>query len=88
MSSNKVTITYTSDEHDCETCGSSFAESYILECDGKTYGGAARVNCFDSTEYTVDQVLCMFLEDIGYEVYWTSEQIEDDFKEWDNNGHI
>lgn len=36
MEDKHITITYTTAEHDCDTCGGSYAESYILECNGKT----------------------------------------------------
>lgn len=82
MKDKHITITYTADEHDCETCGSSYAESYILECSGKVYGEKATVHCFGNTEFTLDQVLTMFLEDNGYTFYYNSEGLDEMEAEW------
>lgn len=77
MTDKHITITYTTSEHDCDTCGSSFAESYILECNGKTYGDSACAHCFGNTEFTLDQVLTMFLEDNGYTFYYDSQGLDE-----------
>ena len=89
MSDKHITITYTTADHDCDTCGSSYAESYILECNGKTYGEKATAHCFGNTEFTLDQVLIMFLEDNGYTFYYDSEgldEMESDRLEEKQNG--
>lgn len=77
-----ITVTYTTAEHDCDTCGSSYAESYILECNGKTYGEKATAHCFGNTEFTLDQVLTMFLEDNGYTFYYDSEGLDEMESDW------
>jgi hypothetical protein len=66
--SKEVRIVYTEDEWDCETCGSSYEQSYQLFCGDKEFGVEAKAHCTGSESSSLEDVLLAFLESEGYTV--------------------
>ncbi len=65
----KLTIKSLEDEHDCETCGSSWEQGFEVYIDGKPFGDYAPLAaCWDSKGYLLENVLVDVLKYIGYDV--------------------
>jgi hypothetical protein len=64
--SKQIKIVYTEDEYDCDTCGSSWEQSYQLFCGDKEFGVAASAYCCGSQRSSLEDVLIEFLESEGY----------------------
>lgn len=55
-------VQYLEDSIDCETCGSSFATGYIIECpDGEIIDRSPTAHCYDSVDYPIDGALKIIL---------------------------
>lgn len=71
--SKKIEIRWIVDTHDCETCGSSFAEGAIVSLDGKEILRLEPLaHCYNSIEFTQEDVYKKLLEHLGYEVTETN----------------
>jgi len=68
--SKEIKIVLTEDEWDCETCGSSWEQSYQLFCGDKEFGVEAIAHCTGSQRSTFEEVIVAFLESEGYTVTW------------------
>ena len=67
MSTIKSTRLY--DEHDCEVCGSDFAEGFQVTIDGESFGDYEPVaHCYDSKTYYFENVICDILKHFGHTV--------------------
>lgn len=72
-----IKLTYSTDEYDCEDCGGSYADSWLLECEGKMFGSIARAHCFGGEQHELSDVLLAFMESEGY-TFERDEQHEED----------
>lgn len=70
---NKILIQRTEDEHDCETCGCSWEESYMTEFNGEVIGKEAVAYCFGAENTSLVDVLISVLFKLGYVV-----EVQDD----------
>jgi hypothetical protein len=71
--SKQLTISRLSDEHDCETCGSSWAEGAEVRLNGNLILNLVPcASCFGDTSYGDSEVLLAILEHIGYAVTYDS----------------
>lgn len=75
---DKIKITWLTDEHDCETCGSSSAGGAIVDIIKKD--GERRVitmapfaHCYNGVNYYAEEVFERILFELGYEV----EEVDD-----------
>lgn len=67
--SKKIKIQWIVDDYDCETCGSSSAEGAIVTLDGKEILKLEPLaHCYNSVEFTPEEVYRKLLETLGYEV--------------------
>lgn len=65
----KQLVIYRSEaEHDCETCGSTWEESYHTFFEGEQIGLYAVASCFGSINTTYDELLSEVLRRLDYEV--------------------
>lgn len=65
----QLEVTLLEDHHDCETCGSAFAQGALVRLNGEVVVDRTPcAHCFGSKSYPLDQVLCEALERLGYEV--------------------
>lgn len=65
---NKILIQHTTDEHDCETCGPSYAESHMTEFNGKIIGNNAVASCFGAENFSLEDILIQIIKELGYKV--------------------
>jgi len=64
-----IAIEWLSDDHDCETCGSSWAEGAVVKLNGEVILNLSPcAHCYDSTSYSQDQVYRAILDHLGYAV--------------------
>jgi hypothetical protein len=68
-----VKIQWLWDDHDCETCGSSYSEGALVTIKEKgkvdlTLDFSPMAHCFDSVEYSTDFVYASILNTLGYEL--------------------
>ena len=64
-----LAIEWLTDDHDCETCGSSWAEGAIVRLNGEVILNMSPcAYCYDSTSYSSDQVYRAILEHLGYAI--------------------
>lgn len=69
MSNNKIVIEHLVDEHDCETCGSSWAEGALITLpDSSTVELKPLANCFGGAHWDREEILLILLKKLGYEV--------------------
>lgn len=74
-----IQIEWLSDEHDCETCGASWAGGAVVRLNGKEVLDLSPVAaCYDESSYSVGQVFCRVLELLGYSVTNSGEMDESD----------
>ena len=60
------------DEYDCDTCGSNYAEGAKVFLDGKCIVSCEpTAYCFDSDDYPEADIYIRTLEALGYEVNFT-----------------
>ena len=69
-----INITWLTDEHDCETCGSTYADGAIVCIDDKIVLNLAPVaHCFDGVHYNREDVLRKILKYLGHTLHEVSE---------------
>lgn len=73
MAKGTVELVYTADEYDCDDCGGSYENSWLIRYKGKQYGLPARAHCFGGQRTELEDVLVEFLTDQGYAVSRISE---------------
>lgn len=67
----KLNITYTSDEHECDDCGSSYAQGAIVRLDDHAEPFLELIpvaHCFGGTHYEDENIYKDILMKLGYEV--------------------
>lgn len=67
-----IHIKWMMDDHDCDSCGSSYAEGAIVSIDGMIMIGLDLepvAHCYDSTSYSREQVYRKILEYLGHTVH-------------------
>ena len=64
----EITIRQISDEYECETCGPSFAEGFIITVGEKEILLEPDAHCYDSVSYDYDDVLKAVAESLGHTV--------------------
>lgn len=70
----KIVIERLTDEHDCETCGSSYAEgARVYFNDELALSLEPSAYCYDSTDYDDSQILVQILEKLGHAVQYEQE---------------
>lgn len=75
---NRIDIAWLTDDHDCDTCGSNYAEGAEVFLDGKCILSLKpNAYCFDSDDYPSDEVYIRLLETLGYTVNFTRLGNED-----------
>ena len=72
----KIEIEWISDDTDCETCGSSYAEGAVVKFDDEVVIDMTPcAACYDSTSYTSEEVYAAVLEKLGHEVVQSQTDI-------------
>lgn len=70
----KIEIKWLDDEHDCDTCGTSWAEGAIVTIDGeRALDLDPLAHCFGSDDYSREEVLRRILAHLGHEVVEADE---------------
>lgn len=65
--SHKIKIEWLTDSHDCETCGTSWADGANVWIDGVlTLQLTPFASCFNETHYGVDDVYRRIIERLGH----------------------
>lgn len=65
----KIEIETTTDDHDCETCGGSYAEGGIVKVDGEVVlERQAVAHCFNGASFSEAELLVMALTKLGHEI--------------------
>lgn len=65
----KIEIETTSDDHDCETCGPTWAEGGIVRVDGvEVLHREPLAHCYDGVNFSETDLLVMSLKKLGVEV--------------------
>ena len=64
----KIIIKRTEDKHECETCGSSWEESYMTKFNGEVIGKEAVAHCFGAENTSLENVLILLLNRLGYDI--------------------
>lgn len=65
----KIEIETMTDDHDCETCGCSWAEGGVVYVDGKeVLRREPRAYCYGTPSFSEHDLLVMTLKKIGVEV--------------------
>lgn len=65
----QLEVTLLEDHHDCETCGSAFAQGALVRLNGEVVVDRTPcAHCFGSNSFPLDRVLYETLERLGYEV--------------------
>jgi hypothetical protein len=65
----KYTIRSISDDYDCETCGSSYAEGYEIFKDGELVHVLKPIaHCYGGDSFDGDDLLTWILTDLGHSV--------------------
>jgi hypothetical protein len=66
----KIEIFTIEDQHECETCGSSWADGGLIKIDGReVFRFEPVANCFDGHSLSPDDLLAIALHKAGIEVY-------------------
>lgn len=69
----KIEIEWISDSNDCETCGGGYASGAVVKFDGDVVVDMTpHAHCFDSVDYSADQVHAAILDLLGHEVIQTT----------------
>jgi hypothetical protein len=72
----KLEIEWLSDEHDCENCGSSYAEGASVTLDDKPFLLLApAAYCFDGASWNEEEVYKAILEKLGYTISFGSSRL-------------
>jgi len=65
----KIKITWLTDEHDCETCGSNYANGAIVNIgDHVTIVMQPSAHCYNGVNYNPEEVYNRILSELGYVV--------------------
>lgn len=65
----KITFERTFDTHDCDTCGTAWAEGANIYLDGEIFLEFIPVaHCFDGTHFDDNFIYAQILAKLGYEV--------------------
>ncbi|HET8689280.1 MAG TPA: hypothetical protein VFM18_21930 [Methanosarcina sp.] len=65
----KINIEWMYDDHDCDTCGSSFAEGALVTFeDGRVLELFPYANCYNSISFDKDEVYSRIIEELGHEI--------------------
>lgn len=66
----KIQIRWLSDDHDCETCGWSYAEGAEVIIDGVPFPEdlTPHAHCFGGAHFTSEEVFQKILEHLGHTV--------------------
>lgn len=65
----KINIEWLSDSHNCETCGSSYAEGARVLIDGEPFGDFTPIShCCSIASFGSDEVFKAILEHLGHQV--------------------
>lgn len=65
----KIEIEVLTDDHDCETCGSNWAEGGVVRVDGQeVLRREPLATCFGSEHFSESDLLVMALKKLGHEV--------------------
>lgn len=71
----RIEIETMTDEHECETCGSSWSEGGVVYVDGEeVLCREPRAYCYGTPSYSESDLLVMALKKLGVEVRVDSEQ--------------
>lgn len=66
-----IEVTNLWDSHECETCGTSYAEGYTIWFDGKIVSTLQpHAHCFDGDSYTEADLLREVVRLLGHELVW------------------
>lgn len=66
---HKIRIERITDSHDCETCGSTWAEGAIVYLDDEVFLEFIPIaHCYDGNNYYDDFIYAQVLAKLGYEV--------------------
>lgn len=66
---SKITIEWLSDENNCETCGTDWAQGAIVKLDGVVIHDLQPIAaCWDATDYSREDVFRVILEGFGYSI--------------------
>lgn len=76
----KIKLTNSTDQYSCETCGGSYAESWLLECEGKMFGSIARAHCFEDEQHELSDVLRAFMESEGYTFEYEEQHLGEEYE--------
>lgn len=72
----KIEIETTFDEHDCETCGNSWAEGGTVKIDGKEVLTIEPfAHCYGGTDYDERDLLILALHEVGINVLVNGEKM-------------
>lgn len=64
-----IEITWQTDEHECDTCGTAYAEGARVRINGEdVLDLAPGAYCYDGTSYSREQVYRKIIEALGYRV--------------------
>jgi hypothetical protein len=66
-----IKIKWLYDDHDCETCGSSYAEGAVININGKEIELEPLAHCFGGTTYDERKVFETILKELGYTVEYS-----------------
>lgn len=70
----RIKIEWLADNHDCETCGPTWAEGARVTIDGKrVLELEPHAYCYDGTDYNESQVLRKIIEVLGYVIEESGE---------------
>jgi hypothetical protein len=71
----RVEIETLTDDHDCETCGSSWAEGGVVYVDGEEIlRREPHAYCYGTPSYSESDLLVMALKKLGVNVFVDGEQ--------------
>lgn len=74
----QLEVTLLEDHHDCETCGSSFAQGALVRLNGEVVVDRTPcAHCFGSNSFPLDRVLYETLERLGFTVTVESAEAEE-----------
>lgn len=74
---SNIKITWLDDHHDCETCGSSYAEGARVEIDGVEFGDFEPfAHCFDSKSFERDEIFAAIFAHLGHTIEVSTEHTE------------
>lgn len=71
----KIKIQWLSDEHDCDTCGGSYAEGAKITFEDGELKFAPSAHCFGGKSWSESEIYKLILQDLGHVI---EEIYEDD----------